>query len=80
MTRAKFDECYEAWKAHARKGNSYKLLKRMDSYVISLFKEDADESTEKNVVAIRKGDAGRCESQNGRAKGGAGLQHYDGQS
>ena len=40
ITKAKFDECYESWKAHARLGNTYKLLVRMDAYVKSLFAED----------------------------------------
>ena len=39
MTREKVDECYESWKAHARKGNTYNLLKRMDSYYENLWKE-----------------------------------------
>lgn len=43
ITMEKFDECYSSWKAHAEKGNSYKLLKRMDAYVKEL-KEGKDES------------------------------------
>lgn len=39
MTREKADECYKAWKAHANKGNSYNLLKRMDEYYANLWKE-----------------------------------------
>lgn len=39
MTREKTDECYKAWKAHANKGNSYNLLKRMDEYYANLWKE-----------------------------------------
>ena len=39
MTREKFNECYTSWKAHAKLGNSYKLLQRMDGYVKSLFME-----------------------------------------
>lgn len=41
MTKEKMLECYTSWKAHASKGNSYKLLKRMDEYVKSLL-EDID--------------------------------------
>ena len=40
ITRDKFNECYNSWKAHASLGNSYKLLKKMDEYVEDLFKED----------------------------------------
>lgn len=39
MTRKKADECYGSWKAHAEKGNSYKLLIRMDEYYENLWKE-----------------------------------------
>lgn len=39
MPRSKVDECYNAWKNHAGKGNSYKLLKRMDAYYESLWRE-----------------------------------------
>ena len=38
-TREKVDECYEAWKNHASKGNSKKLLQRMDKYYRDLWKE-----------------------------------------
>ena len=40
MTREKADQCYESWKSHAKKGNSYKLLQRMDKYYASLWKEE----------------------------------------
>ena len=30
ITMDKFNECYNSWKAHARLGNSYKLLRKMD--------------------------------------------------
>lgn len=39
MTLADFYAGYNAWKAHARHGNSYKLLCRMDAYVKSLLRE-----------------------------------------
>ena len=39
MTREKADQCYESWKAHAKKGNSYWLLKRMDEYYANLWEE-----------------------------------------
>lgn len=41
MTREKVDECYNAWKNHARNGNSYKLLQRMDKYYKDLWEEKA---------------------------------------
>lgn len=40
ITKEKFCECYKSWKAHAKLGNTHKLLERMDQYVKSLFAED----------------------------------------
>lgn len=44
MTKRKFYECYNAWKAHASKGNTYKVITRMDQYVKSLWEDTQDES------------------------------------
>lgn len=38
MTREKVDNCFESWKTHASKGNSYKLLQRMDDYYNTLWR------------------------------------------
>ena len=38
-TKAKTDECFNAWKEHASHGNSWKLLKRMDEYYQDLWRE-----------------------------------------
>ena len=38
-TREKVDECYNAWKNHAKRGNSYKLLQRMDRYYKELWRD-----------------------------------------
>lgn len=38
VSRAKFYECYNAWKAHAELGNSYQLLQKMDEYAKDLMK------------------------------------------
>lgn len=32
MTAAKYNECYASWRNHINKGNSYKLLLKMDKY------------------------------------------------
>ena len=40
MKREKVDECFKAWKAHASKGNSEKLIKRMDNFYKELWKGD----------------------------------------
>ena len=39
IPREKVDESYAAWRNHASKGNSYKLLKRMDTYYKNLWRE-----------------------------------------
>ena len=39
ITTKKMQDCYTAWKAHAKKGNTYKLLRKMDAYFESLIKE-----------------------------------------
>ena len=44
ITKAKVDECYKSWKANASKGNSYKLIQRMDEYYAKLWEETADEN------------------------------------
>lgn len=39
IPRSKVDEAYAAWRNHASKGNSYRLLCRMDEYYQQLWKE-----------------------------------------
>lgn len=39
ISREKVDFCYAGWKNHAAKGNSFKLLQRMDQYYKKLWKE-----------------------------------------
>lgn len=36
-SKAKVYECYKCWKAHASKGNSFKLIQRMDKYFKKLW-------------------------------------------
>lgn len=40
LPKEKVDECFQAWRAHAKIGNSFKLLQRMDSYYEELWKDD----------------------------------------
>ena len=37
---SKVDECYRCWKNNAKKGNSYKLIQRMDNYLKDLRKDE----------------------------------------
>lgn len=39
LTRDKVNECYASWRNHASKGNSFKLLQRMDKFYKSLWEE-----------------------------------------
>ena len=39
MTREKADECYRSWKAHAENGNSWRLIRKMDRYYMSLWED-----------------------------------------
>ena len=39
ITKAKADECFKSWKANAAKGDSYKLIRRMENYYSELWKE-----------------------------------------
>ena len=41
IPRPKVDEAYAAWRNHASKGNSYRLLCRMDEYYRQLWEDDA---------------------------------------
>lgn len=38
LSREKVDECYRSWRAHAERGDSTKLLRRMDAYYRDLWK------------------------------------------
>ena len=40
MTKQHADDCYNAWKAHASKGNCKTLIARMDAYYNSLFEDE----------------------------------------
>lgn len=55
ITGRKYWQCYESWTAHAKLGNSYKLLQRMNKYAGTLYKEanknvriEKDDDTEGN--------------------------------
>ena len=37
MTKEKADACFESWKAHAKNGNSHKLIEHMDKFYDDLF-------------------------------------------
>ncbi len=37
-TKEKVEECYKSWKANASKGNSYRMLQRMDKYYKELWR------------------------------------------
>lgn len=45
IPREKVDESYKAWRDHAEKGNSFKLLQRMDAFYKDLWKEKKHDSS-----------------------------------
>lgn len=44
MTIEKVLTGYKCWKAHVERGCSFKLLQRMDKYIMDLWKEYCDEN------------------------------------
>lgn len=60
VTREKVDECYRSWKEHASKGNSYKLLQRMDKYYNDLWKEDEPDDQRENDLEFSDGEDRQC--------------------
>ena len=45
ITRAKVEECYGSWKANASKGNTFKMVQRMDQYYQELWRNNNGQST-----------------------------------
>lgn len=39
IPKQKVDECYRSWKAHAKIGNTFKLIQRMDKFYKELWYE-----------------------------------------
>lgn len=78
MTRDKFDECYTSWKAHARLGNSYQLIQRMDKYVNSLFKELNYNANRSQGNRGSGAATGTHPAPGVGTEGDNGLQHHDG--
>ena len=70
MTRAKVDACYMSWKAHAAKGDTYKLLQRMDDFYKNLWRdEDGSKVQEgagecRGAAAVRTAPGG-CQEESG---------------
>lgn len=54
LTHEKVDESYLCWRNHAAKGNSWKLLKRMDAYYENLWRDEYGENCSRRPGA---GDA-----------------------
>lgn len=40
VTREKCDQCYESWRAHAKLGNTAKILMKMDRYYNGLWRDE----------------------------------------
>ena len=48
ITVGKYWECFNAWKAHAELGNTYKVVQRMIQYAKQVLKESLDEKQNKD--------------------------------
>lgn len=46
ITKAKVDDCYQAWRSHASKGNSFHLICRMDEFYKNLWNDQETEVTD----------------------------------
>lgn len=53
LSRAKVNECYNSWKAHAAKGNSHNLIKWMNAYYFSLWEQPALNNTSRGQKGKR---------------------------
>ena len=57
LPKEKVDESYAAWRNHASKGNSFKLLQRMDAFYKSLWGYDNESTCKKQNGSCRQGCA-----------------------
>lgn len=57
LPKEKVDESYKAWRNHASKGNSFKLLQRMDTYYKSLWRDENGTDYKKQDGSDRKSTA-----------------------
>ena len=71
IPKASVDESYRAWKDHASKGNSYKLLRKMDEYYKSLWEEEHAEDIQETVPP---GEGGGDQPAHDGAGGGEGTE------
>jgi len=55
MKKEKVDQCFESWKAHASKGDSFKLIQRMNKYYKKLWEVDDYAKKQENAISARCG-------------------------
>ncbi len=72
MTKEKVDECYRSWKNHAEKGNSYKLIQRMDQYYRELWRDENANFEQAETAAETGKRTGKYKSSHGRTEGADG--------
>ena len=63
------DMSYAAWRNHAGKGNTWKLLQRMDRYYNQLWEGEPNGNQKENDGAVRPGNAGKRGSTGGDQQG-----------
>lgn len=82
IPRAKVNESYASWRAHAGKGNTHNMLIRMDEFYKSLWEEDdnGDSHQKGNNEPQRQSGPGKHGGESRTDAGTSGLQHHDGES
>lgn len=70
LPKSSVDESYRAWRDHAAKGNSWKLLQRMDQYYAGLWKEARKQNAENYQADMAPRKRGRNQPAQYGAGGG----------
>lgn len=72
LPKSSVDMSYASWRDHASKGNSYKLLQKMDEYYKSLWEEE--EHAEDHQETVPPGEGGGDQPANDGAGDGEGTE------
>lgn len=62
ITKEKCDECYTSWKAHAKRGNTHKLILEMDQYYKELWRGNNVQTQNGAAAAERRTQTRGCTS------------------
>lgn len=73
----KVDESYTTWRSHASKGNSHKLLQRMDAYYNSLWGEECENNYQQRHEPERPRRPGQCPGSGAEKRGPDRVSGHD---